>query len=159
MPMRSRVLSRFLAPAAIAIAAGAAPAQSSPADSAAIHAQSRRFSAAYVAGDVDTMMDVYAADAVIFPERAEMLGAPETIRRYWTRRPGNRVTRHVATPTRIVIQDDLAYDYGVYEVAGERDGQPWGPAGGKYVIVWVRGADGAWRMRLDIWNARSAATP
>ena len=58
-----------------------------------------------------------------------------------------------------MIQDDLAYDYGVYEVAGERDGQPWGPAGGKYVIVWVRGADGAWRMRLDIWNARSAATP
>ena len=124
------------------------------ADSAAIHAASRAFSAAYTRGDAEAMAAAYTADGVIFPERAEMITGREAIRRYWTWAPGSRVTRHVASPAQIRVEGDLAYDYGVYLVAGERDGQPWGPRHGKYVIVWRREADGAWRMQLDIWNSR-----
>jgi ketosteroid isomerase-like protein len=55
-------------------------------------------------------------------------------------------------PSRVVVDGDHAYDYGSYEIAGERDGTPWGPLRGNYVVVWRR-EKGAWRMHLDIWNS------
>jgi uncharacterized protein (TIGR02246 family) len=153
------MLHRLLALAALLAAslpARPALAQSNDAaaDSAAIHAASRAFSAAYVRGDAEAMAAAYTADGVIFPERAEMITGREAIRRYWTWAPGNRVTHHLATPAQIRVEGDVAYDYGVFEIAGERGGEPWGPRHGKYVIVWRREADGAWRMQLDIWNSR-----
>ena len=135
--------------------ASQAAAQSPAADSAAIHALSRRFSEAYVRGDVEAMVGLYTADAVIFPERAEMIAGREPIRRYWTLGPGRRITRHSAAPTAIVVDGDHAYDYGTYEIAGENDGEAWGPHRGKYVIVWRREPAG-WRMHLDMWNSRPA---
>lgn len=129
-------------------------AQSAAADSAAIHRVSREFSAAYVRGDAAAMGAMYTDDAVIFPDRSEAIAGREAIQRYWTLAPGARVTRHVATPTQIRVEGDIAYDYGVYEIAGEQGGRTWGPSHGKYVIVWRRGADGAWRMQLDMWNSR-----
>jgi uncharacterized protein (TIGR02246 family) len=127
-------------------------AQSAAADSAAIHQLARQFSAAYVRGDAAAMADLYTSDAVIFPERSERITGREAIARYWTLQPGRRVTRHVVTPARIVVDGDHAYDYGSYEIAGERDGTTWGPFRGKYVVVWRRDK-GTWRMQLDIWNS------
>jgi ketosteroid isomerase-like protein len=127
-------------------------AQTATTDSAAIHGLGRQFSAAYVRGDATAMSDLYTADAVIFPERSELITGREAIARYWTPKPGRRVTRHVVTPTRIVVEGDHAYDYGTFEIAGERDGTKWGPFRGKYVVVWRRD-QGTWRMQLDIWNS------
>ena len=127
-------------------------AQSARSDSAAIHRLGGQFSAAYLRGDAAALADFYTADAVIFPERSEPITGREAIRRYWTPKPGGRVTRHVLTPTRIVVDGEHAYDYGLFEIAGERDGTAWGPFRGKYVVVWRRDG-GAWRMQLDIWNS------
>lgn len=120
---------------------------------AAIRALSAAFSAAYVRGDADAMVALYTPDAVIFPGNSEMIQGHDAIRRFWALDPGERVTMHRATPTEIRIDGDHAYDYGVYEVSGERGGQAYGPVPGKYVIVWRRTAQG-WRMHLDIWNSR-----
>lgn len=103
-------------------------------------------------GDAAAMAEMYTADAVIFPERAEWISGREAIRRYWTLRPGSRVTHHVVTPSRIVVDGEHAYDYGTFEIAGERDGTVWGPFRGNYVVVWRRD-QGGWRMQLDIWNS------
>lgn len=127
-------------------------AQAAAADSAAIHKLGREFSAAYMRGDAAAMVALYTSDAVIFPERSERITGREAIARYWTLRPGRRVTRHVLNPARIVVDGDHAYDYGTYEIAGERDGTPWGPFRGNYVVVWRRD-NGTWRMQLDIWNS------
>lgn len=131
-------------------------AQTGAADSAAIHQLSRQFSAAYLRGDAVAMADLYTSDAVLFPERSEWITGREAITRYWTLSPGRRVTRHVVTPSRIVIDGEHAYDYGTFEIAGERKGAAWGPLRGKYVVVWRR-EGGTWRMQLDIWN--SSAKP
>jgi len=119
---------------------------------AAIEERARRFSDAYVRGDGDAMADLYTTDAVIYPDGAEAIRGREAIRRYWTSRPGERITRHRVTSTEIRIDGDHAYDHGVYEVAGVRNGTPWGPYRGRYVIVWRRVA-GGWRMHLDMWSA------
>ena len=135
-----------------------ASAQTATTDSAAIHELAREFSAAYMRGDAAAMTALYTADAVIFPERAEAISGADAIRRYWTLAPGRRITRHVVTPTRIVVDGRHAYDHGVYEIAGENNGRAWGPSHGKYVVVWRR-EPGGWRMQLDIWNSRPAASP
>jgi uncharacterized protein (TIGR02246 family) len=135
-----------------------ATAQSAPSDSAAIHAVSLDFSAAYVRGDAAAMADLYTGDAVIFPGESDRITGRAAIAKYWTLRPGRRVTRHVVTPARIAVDGNHAYDYGVYEIAGEQDGTPWGPFRGKYVAVWRREPAG-WRLQLDIWNSGPREKP
>ncbi|HEY8197358.1 MAG TPA: nuclear transport factor 2 family protein [Gemmatimonadales bacterium] len=129
-----------------------ADAQTGLSDSVAIHEAGRQFSAAYMRGDVAALSSLYTADAVIFPERSDAITGQEAIRRYWTPRKGGSVTRHQLTPTRVVVDGKHAYDYGTYEVAGERDGKSWGPFAGKYLVVWRREPAG-WRIQLDMWNS------
>lgn len=129
-------------------------AQTPTADSAAIHQLGRLFSAAFMRGDAAAIGRLYTTDAVIFPERSEWIAGREAIIRYFTLPPGRSVKRHVLTPARIVVDGQHAYDYGTFEIAGERDGVPWGPSRGKYVVVWRR-EGGTWRMQLDIWNSNA----
>jgi uncharacterized protein (TIGR02246 family) len=127
-------------------------AQTAQSDSAAIHELGRQFSAAYRKGDAGAMTDLYTADAVILPERSDPITGREGIMRYWSPKPGRRVTRHGLTPTSIVVDGDHGYDHGTYEIVGEREGKAWGPYREKYVVVWQR-QGGAWRIQLDIWNS------
>ncbi len=127
-------------------------AQGTQSDSAAILQAGRRFSAAYMRGDVAALSALYTSDAVIFPERSDAIAGQEAINRYWTPRKGGSVTKHQLTPTRVVVDGKHAYDYGTYEIAGERDGKAWGPYRGKYLVVW-RHEPAGWRMQLDMWNS------
>lgn len=165
MSRRVRGLSVLLAAAAIAgcaqstgsgNAAGVAPGATASRDSAAMHEAARAFSAAYVRGDARAMAEAYTDDGVIFPEGMPAIAGREAIERYWTLRPGRRITHHRITPTRIEVVGNTAYDHGVFEVSGTNDGEAWGPGHGKYVVVWKRGSDGRWRMQLDIWNRSPA---
>lgn len=135
------------------------PTRSPARDQAAIQEASRQFSAAFMRGDAAAMADLYTPDGVIFPNNSERISGREAIQRYWTLPPNRRVTHHQAIPTEIRVENDHAYDYGVYELRGERDGEPYGPVLGNYVIVWRRQADGVWRMHLDIWNNRPQPNP
>ncbi|MEL7168646.1 MAG: SgcJ/EcaC family oxidoreductase [Bacteroidota bacterium] len=133
----------------------AASAQSSD-DEAAIAEAAAAFSAAFMHGDVDAMLALYTEDAVIFPERTTALQGTDALRAYWTLPRGRTITNHHITPTTVEVVGDTAYDHGVYTVSGTNDGEAWGPSYGKYLIVWKRGADGAWRMHLDMWNSAPA---
>jgi ketosteroid isomerase-like protein len=157
-PTRSRSLALLALLLTLPVLAGPLLGQAASFDSAAIHDLGRQFSAAYVRGDVAAMVELYTADAVLFPERSDAISGTSGITKYWTLPSGRRVTRHSTTPTRITVDGDHAYDYGTYEIAGERDGTPWGPIRGKYVIVWRREND-TWRIQLDIWNSGPRAEP
>ena len=144
---------RFLVLLAVSLFGGSIlSAQTGPADSVKIQQLARQFSAAFMRGDAAAMADIYTSDGVIFPEQSEWITGREGIQRYFTLPPGRKITRHVLTPSRIVVDGQHAYDYGTYEIAGERDGTAWGPVRGKYVVVWRRHQD-SWRMQLDIWNS------
>lgn len=147
--MTSRVA--FRAAVSLLCTAGLS-AQVSQADSVELHKLSRQFSAAFMRGDAAAMANLYTSDGVIFPERIEWITGRDAIQRYFTPLPGRRVTHHLLTPSRIVVDGKHAYDYGTYEIAGEHDGKTWGPFRGKYVVVWRREGN-SWRMQLDIWNS------
>ena len=116
----------------------------------------REFSAAYMRGDVDTIMDTYTDDAVLLPPGVANIEGVDNIRAYWTLPEGRVITHHRMTPDEIVVSDSIASDYGTYEIAGENNGTPWGPSYGKYMVLWRLGRDGHWRMKLDMWAARPA---
>lgn len=115
---------------------------------------SKQFSAAYMQGDAEKMTSLYTDDAVIFPGNSDLIRGKQAIRKYWTLAPGRTITHHKITAVEIKITGDFAYDYGYYEISGANNGEAWGPNYGKYLIVWKRGSDGAWKMHLDMWNSR-----
>jgi ketosteroid isomerase-like protein len=140
------------------IVTGPVHAQTSRSDTAEIQAAARQFSTAYLRGDTDAIVGLYTQDAVIFPERSDAISGHDALRRYWTRKPGQKMTRHVLMPTRIEVDGQHAYDHGIYEIAGEREGKAWGPIRGKYLVVWRR-EPGGWKMQLDIWNSGPEPKP
>ncbi len=128
--------------------------QSVEAEKQAIAAMADRFSAAYMRGDVETMMGCYTRDAVIFPAGMDIVSHRDSIRKYWTLAPDRKVTHHKSTAVSITVEGRTAYDYGYYEGANSRNGGAPVAFRGKYVIVWVKEDDGVWRMKLDMWNSR-----
>jgi uncharacterized protein (TIGR02246 family) len=151
MPAPQRLRSVVLL-AALLFSGSTLSAQAATADTVKIKELARQFSAAFMRGDAAAMAAIYTPDGVIFPEQSEWITGREGIQRYFTLPPGRRITRHVLRPDRIVVDGQHAYDYGTYEIAGERDGTAWGPDRGKYVVVWRR-HENTWRMQLDIWNS------
>jgi ketosteroid isomerase-like protein len=137
---------------------GTAHAQASQSDMAAITEAARQFSAAYMRGDVNAIMALYTPDAVIFPERSDAISGHDAVKRYWKHEPGQKVTRHRLIPTQVTVDGKHAYDHGIYEIAGERNGKAWGPVRGKYLVVWRREPDG-WKMQLDMWNSGPQPKP
>jgi ketosteroid isomerase-like protein len=142
----------------LVVTSPAAHAQAARSDTDAIKEAARQFSAAYVRGDVDAITALYTPDAVIFPERSDAISGHDALKRYWKQEPGQRVTRHLLIPTQVTVDGQHAYDHGIYEIAGERNGKGWGPVRGKYLVVWRRQPDG-WKMQLDMWNSGPAPRP
>jgi ketosteroid isomerase-like protein len=140
------------------LASGLTQAQSAHSDKDEIQDAARQFSAAYMRGDADAMTALYTRDAVIFPERSHAISGHDALKRYWTVKPGQKITRHLLIPTQVMVDGKHAYDHGIFEIAGERNGKSWGPLRGKYLVVWRREPDG-WKMQLDMWNSGPQPKP
>lgn len=146
------VLCLLFAPAALA--QSAEPVTSGdPADIEAILEQSRAFSEAYVRGDIDALVNVYAEDGIAAAGGRDFVRGREALRDFWALPEGRDVTHHAATPVELHVAADMAYDWGYYEGAVTQDGEARPPFRGKYLIVWQRDDDGVWRMAHDMWNS------
>lgn len=121
-----------------------------------IEAQARRFSQAYMDGDLDTLVSIYTEDGVAAPGGRDFIVGHDALRRFWQLPDGRIVSHHQTTSKELIVSGDYAYDWGYYEgAAGPADGEQQSFRG-KYVIVWRRDADGVWRMLQDMWNTLPA---
>lgn len=110
-----------------------------------------QFSAFYVAGDIESLVDSYTIDGKIFPGRTKIIEGKEKLLDFWTPRNGNKTIRHKITPAEIKIVKKTAYDFGYYEGTSQNaEGENF-EFSGKYVIVWKE-IKGEWKIYLDIWN-------
>ena len=123
------------------------------AERAAILAQSAAFSAAYVAGDTDTLMQIYADGAAIVPTNRPVMTGTDSLRAYWSRSPDAKYIpiRHKATPEELIIDGTMAADIGYFEGATRDAEGNEHPFRGAYLITW-RKIDGVWRIQHDMWN-------
>lgn len=127
------------------------PAQEEADARAAIAEASAAFSAAYVRNDMAALGALYTEDAVLLPPGREIRGR-EAIMRYFAWGPRHRQIAHSMVPEELVVSGDVATDVGTWHSTSRRGDDPPTTASGKYLVVWVRAADGAWRMRYDMWH-------
>lgn len=141
-------LHAALATLSLPLAAQSAP---TAADSAAIAENARAFSAAFVRNDVTALGELYTEDAMLLPSQREVRGRA-AIERYWTRGPNQQQVAH-SLRTESMLQDrNMIVEVGTWTSTTQRADSTPVTAAGRYLVVWVRGADARWRMQYDMWH-------
>ena len=114
-----------------------------------------KWSAAAGAKDIDKTVSYYSEDAIVMPPNAPSATTRETIRSAWKEMltsPGAAI-RWKATKVEVAKSGDLAYVSGTYEeTMTDASGKPVKDHG-KYVEIFKKQADGAWKVVADIWNS------
>jgi uncharacterized protein (TIGR02246 family) len=132
----------------------AACGQSAPStDTAGIEAGSDAWEAALNAKDIDALVNLYTEDARLLPPDGEMSVGHDGVRAAFSAMI-DAGQSGVTTIVEATVSGDVGYIVGTFTV--EAGGDQLGT--GKYIEVWHRGDDGAWRIANDIFN-NDAAPP
>ena len=118
----------------------------------AIRAADRRFAAAFNQGDSAALAEFYTPDAAVLPPGAPRADGRAAIERVWREAMRSGLRDLSLRPAAIVVLDDTAYatGSGTFTMPGASGGTQQGTL--KYLEIWRRGEDGAWRLHRDIWN-------
>ncbi|MBI4263174.1 MAG: DUF4440 domain-containing protein [Acidobacteria bacterium] len=106
--------------------------------------------------DIDRFMSFFAPDATVHPQGMPAVAGADAIRTTFTEMSSAPGFALSWTPARADVgaTGDLGYTTGNYEMTmgGVADK-------GKYVTVWKKQADGAWKVVEDIFNSDAGAPP
>lgn len=123
----------------------------------AIAAANAAFGEAIRRGDAAAVAGLYAEDARLMPPNSEMVQGRDGIRAFWWGGIQLGIKNAVLTTVDVLGMNDLVCEIGRYDLSIEPEGgEPVGDSG-KYVVVWKRTAEGAWKMQVDIWNTSPPA--
>jgi ketosteroid isomerase-like protein len=137
------------------VQSSAAQTDTHAADEAAIRVQSAAWSDAAHSQDCEKEVSFYAADAVAFDDGGPIETGIETFRKSCAQDAASKNTSIAWKTAKVEVakSGEMAYEYGHYhlEITG-KDGkvttQP-----GKYLLVWKKQADGAWKVAIDTDNS------
>ncbi len=156
-----RRLGLFLVALLVFATGGCAPTTDVEADEAAIRETTNEWMNAANAKDVERLVDLYAADASLFPPNAPLVTGKGAIGTVWSEfieSPGF-ATSLQTTKVEISRAGDLAYMVGTFEdTMNDPEGNPVTDRG-KWVVTLKKQPDGAWKIVADIWNSDLPATP
>jgi ketosteroid isomerase-like protein len=155
--MRTIFRTSALLGACLAVALASAPVLADPA--AELAAVDLAWAAGHNAGDVETVVSHYTADALLQPPNAPAARGTAAIRAFFAQdiaasRAGG-VSISVGHDASGGANGDLGWSSGRY-VAQDASGKVVDT--GKYLSVSVR-RDGKWRYLRDMWNSDGAAAP
>jgi len=115
----------------------------------AIAEVNRTFVDAVARDDVAAAAAVYTDDATVLPPDAGPVSGRANIQAFWTgAKAALGLTAVTLTTKSLEVRGDCAHEIGEAGLM-----LPSGAAVVKYVVVWHRERDGAWRWHVDIWNA------
>lgn len=126
----------------------------SDSDTAAIRARSETFQRLAEANDWDSWIELIADNAVYLPPNETAVVGKPAVREWVNAFP--HVEEMVLTINDIIGEGDLAVVRGSYSMTVVDDAGASVTDKGKYIEVWGRQADGAWRIVRDIWNSSLA---
>ena len=104
-------------------------------------------------GDFAAACSVYTEDAKIMPPGGPTVEGRSRIQDFWsgaTQQMG--ITGVTLKTVDLEADGNMAYELGSYVLTGN-SGQL---DEGKYVVVWKRESDGAWKWHRDIWNSNKS---
>jgi ketosteroid isomerase-like protein len=99
------------------------------------------------------MAAFYTDDAKLLPPDAPIVSGRKAIEDFW------RTAANALGLTGVMLKTiDLEVTGDMACEVGEADLQlSSGQARVKYLVVWLRGGDGEWRLHRDIWNSMPAS--
>lgn len=140
----------------LAIAACTPPVADTSADAAVLRDGTKAWVDAYNAGDADSIVAMYAEDAVLMPPDAPLAKGHEAIRSFLAADiasfKANGVTLVLGEES-TGVSGNTGWHSGTFKVNGA-GGATVGT--GKYLEIW-RKTDGKWLMVHDIWNGDAPA--
>lgn len=139
--------------------AESAPAAGDPVSEAraAIEAANAKFSDVFARGDATALAAMYTLDAILFPPDEDMLRGNIPIGQFWKKTHEGGVASVTLMTTDVERSGDIAFETGKVELVVRAEGKPDSSASAKYLVVWKRQPDGAWKLHRDIWNDLPAA--
>jgi uncharacterized protein (TIGR02246 family) len=141
--------------------APAAPVADAPADIAAINDARKAFMAAYEAGDAEAIGKLYTADAVSEPNNQPSLKGRDAIVASLKQMFEKVSVKPTLTPDETRTLGNVGLDRGHYTyTVTPKDGGGTPTSGeGRYLVVFVKDADGTWRVSRDMDNAMGVPPP
>jgi uncharacterized protein (TIGR02246 family) len=121
--------------------------------SAAIEEANTKFSQAFERGDSKALTDMYTSDAIAFPPDSEMIQGNAAIGEFWNATRKSGVKSVTLTTLDVGRSGDIAHESGKVSLTIQAEGAEPTTATAKYVVVWIRQADGSWKLHRDIWNS------
>jgi uncharacterized protein (TIGR02246 family) len=121
------------------------------ADEAAIHANVKAWSAAAQAKDPDKFASYYAEDGVLMLENVPDIAGKAALREAvgGMMQDPNFALSFEADKVVVARSGDLAYETGSYSMTMSDPKKKPATQTGHYVVVWQKGADGAWKVARD----------
>ncbi len=138
----------------IAAAANMFAQSSMPGDKQTFQSLNDKWNKALVAGDVNALVDFYVDDAVSLPSYAPIMRGKDEIRE------GNKKdleqTKYLSlnsTTTDVYGVGDVRIEIGTYDISliPAKMTEPIKDHG-KYLTVWQKQPDGAWKIKVDTFN-------
>jgi uncharacterized protein (TIGR02246 family) len=118
----------------------------------AIEQVNARFVAAFKAGDAATIASLYTETAKMLPPDATEVVGREAIQMIWQGAISDGVKDLTLKAIDVEACGDLAYEVGSFSMQVPAENNLMATAGGNYLVIWKRGADGRWRLHIDTWN-------
>ncbi len=115
-------------------------------------ATNRQFEEAFARGDAAACAAVYTDDAKILPPDSPVLTGKQAAQALWQSFIDMGVKR--VSLQRLELEDmgDRAVERGAATVEIEGEGGQTTQASGKFIVLWRRQADGAWKWHWDCFN-------
>lgn len=109
---------------------------------------------AMVAGDTDTLLALYADDAISLPNYGPRMEGIAAFRQHHEQMnaSGMKITSFTSEPTDVWGCGDQVIEIGNFTIALDYPGMAGIQDRGKYMTVYVRGADGSLKIKAETWN-------
>jgi uncharacterized protein (TIGR02246 family) len=134
-------------------AAAVEPVRDAPADIAALNAARQAFMAGYQAGDAEAIGKLYMPDAVSESNNQPSLAGREAIVASLKGMFEQVTVKTTLTPAETRTLGHVGLDRGTYTVTvTPKAGAPASTSEGRYMVIYVKDADGTWRVSRDMDN-------
>jgi uncharacterized protein (TIGR02246 family) len=118
----------------------------------AIEAGGRAIADAINSRNAAQAAQAYSADASVLPPGAPRQHGRDAVQAFWQTAIGMGLSHVALTSTEVEEFGDTATELGTVSATLPGDAGKRVALRGKYIVLWKKGADGAWRLHRDIWN-------
>jgi ketosteroid isomerase-like protein len=105
------------------------------------------------AGDIDGILRTFSDDIVVMPPESPPVKGIEAAKGFLGDFLDAFTVDLELVSEDVVVDGDLAYDWGTVSGTLEPDGGQPQPVSNTYLLVYQRNSDGSWRQSKHIWNA------